>query len=81
MIDPVASRDHMRELLSFLNAKPWTDEQRGDACVLLLAASVMDQEGRGATKTWELDLTVKGVRSKMKVTVVCDSNLDQVAKG
>lgn len=81
MSDPAVNTEHMRELFSFLKSKPWTDEQRADACVSVVAAVVLGREGRGATKTWNLDLTVKGVRSKMVVTVVCDSNFDQIAKG
>lgn len=81
MSDPATNTEHMRDLISLLNAKPWTDEQKADACASVAAALVLYQEGRGATKTWNLDLTVKGVRSKMTVTIVCDSNLDSIAKG
>jgi hypothetical protein len=80
-MDAVVNSQHMKELLTFLNTRPWSDGERGDACAALVAAYVLNQEGRGATKTWTLDLTVKAQRAKVKVMAICDPDLETIANG
>jgi len=81
MSDPAVDSTHMKALLYFLNSQPWTEEERGDACASMAAAYVLYQEGRRATKTWALELTVKGQRAKVMVKVACDPDMEQIAKG
>lgn len=71
---------HMRDLLRFLNSMPWTDEERGTACATLVAAYVLHDEGRGTVKTWLVDVTVKGVRAKVRVVATCNPELEEIAK-
>lgn len=76
----VQNTGHIRELLEFLNSRPWSEEERGNACASMVAAYVLQDEGRGAIKIWIIDLAVKGERAKVQVVATCNPGLEQIAK-